>query len=420
MVIAVHSMRMGHSALPLIDTNLRYAATSNAPRGLVMGATAAAVAPSTIKPMNEQAWSNRVGEEYNQIFQSAAQATLRAGRAREMRSRSQRLGLVDPGHLADKASQLWGSDGANRLETLARQAAFRLTTGGVSALQASMHSRDPLERHLLYSKMAELLGEDDAAAQKGLEQSVLQLKHHHGDELLALSNTAETFSTLHDTQIHKEGDASAAEGLRRIYLDAGRMPGDSVITPLNLARGLLEKVEHSSFETALKKLGEGVLADLRSPQPSRHAERVGVALTNAGAFMTVRMALGISKDLRVRLSSQGTKLRQSDAQIACKLLESAEEGCASMVDLGGSIFGQDQAPAAMANANVLTSLRQAVTSMPTTWWAKDQEGARFQLLEDIDQRMSILKDPANDPAEQIAIRLRAQLSDSSLTPETQR
>ena len=179
-------MRMSHSALPSIDSSRRFGVSANSSIGVALGVTAASVAPSVIKPMNEQAWENRVGQEHAHIFQSAAQSHLRSSKARELRSRAQRLGLIDPGHLAEKAFQLWGSNGENRLETLARQAAFRLSTGGISALQSSMHSRDPLERHLLLSKMAELLGQNDTRAHEGLEQSVSQLRQHHGDELLAL------------------------------------------------------------------------------------------------------------------------------------------------------------------------------------------------------------------------------------------
>jgi hypothetical protein len=408
---------MSHGAISPQDVNRRYGGLTNASlAGKAVGITPNAVAASVIKPMNEQAWTNRVGDEFNHIFQSAAQAQARAMHARQMRSRAHRLGLVDPGHLAEKATQLWGSNGGSRLENLARQAAFRLTTGGVTALQTVLHPRDPLERHLLLSKMSEYLGSDQSPAQQDLERSVQQLHQQHGDELLALNNSAAAFAQLNDAS---PAATATAAGLRSIFLDAGRMPGDAVITATRLAKGLLEKFDGQTFESALRQLGEGVLADLRSPQPSRHAERVGVALTNAGAFMTVRMSLGVARDLKTRLASQGKMLPQSEPRIACTLLESAESGCADAPSFCGALFGTERASEASGNLEVLSSLRQTVQAMPNTWWTADSESSRFQLLEDLDVRMSVLGASGKSPEKDLASRLRERLAANALPEGTQ-
>lgn len=393
------------------------AAAALAASSSAAAAYAAATAAGNLKPVNEQAWSHRVGEEFSHVFQSAAQSHLRHARSREARSRAQRLGLVDPGHLAEKALQLWGPGGEERLDALARQALYRLTAGGSSSLNASLQPRDPLERHLLLSKMAEHLGHEDSPAQRELALSVQQLHEHHGDELLALDNSAPAFAKLHPPAAAPEAEADAATSLRRLYLDAGRTAGDAVVSPNKLARGLLERFEADRFEPALRQLGQGVLADLRSQQPSRHAERVAVALANAGAFMNVRRALGIARELRLRLKALSQDVGGSEAQLASKLLEESDEGCASAHAFAASLLGAQAGDQCLGRSGPLSCLRHAVTCMPAAWWPEAGQPARLQLLEDLDARLRRLSDSGATPASGIESRLRSAAAGQPLAPQ---
>jgi hypothetical protein len=416
---------MAQSSSVNLDAAMRrYGPTAAGAAAALSASTSAAAAYAAttgavnLKSMNEQAWSNRVGEEFSHVFQSAAQSHLRHARSREARSRAQRLGLVDPGHLAEKALLLWGAGGEERLDALARQALYRLTAGGSSSLNTSLQPRDPLERHLLLSKMAEHLGHEDSPAQRELALSVQQLHEQHGDELLALDNSAPAFAKLHPQAAAPEAATDdAAAGLRRVYLEAGRTVGDAVVSPNKLARGLLERFDADRFEPALRQLGEGVLADLRSSQPSRHAERVAVALANAGAFMNVRRALGISRELRLRLKASSQDVGASDAQLASKLLEASDEGCASAHAFAAGLLGAQAGEQCLGRSALLSCLRHAVTCMPAAWWPEAGLPARLQLLEDLDARLRRLSDSGATPASGIESRLRSAAAGQPLAPQ---
>lgn len=406
------------SSLPIDNSTRRYASAATGAAASLATSYSAQAAQAAgalmMKPVNDLAWSNRVGEEYSHIFQSAVQSHLRHARSREARSRSQRLGLVDPSHLAEKALQLWGSGGDERLEALARQALYRLTTGGSTSLNASLQPRDPLEQHLLLSKMAEHLGHDeDSPAQRELRLSLQQLQEHHGDELAALERGAPAFAKLHEAaapgsaQATNDPAANPAAALRRIYLDAGRTEGDAVVSPNKLALGLLARFDADRFEHALRQLGEGVLADLRSPLPSRHASRVAVALSNAGAFMNVRRALGISRELRLRLNAHSQDIEDSEGRLASKLLEVSEQGCASATGFADGLLGEPRGGQCLSRQGSLSCLRHAVGCMPAAWWPDSCGPARLQLLEDLDMRLRRLRDSGATPASGAESRLRA-------------
>lgn len=407
------------SSLPIDTSTRRYASAAIGAAASLATAYSAQAAQAAgallMKPVNDLAWSNRVGEEFSHIFQSAVQSHLRHARSREARSRSQRLGLVDPSHLAEKALQLWGSGGEERLEALARQALYRLTTGGSTSLNASLQPRDPLEQHLLLSKMAEHLGHDeDSPAHRELQLSLQQLQEHHGDELAALERGAPAFAKLHEAaavpgspRAANDPAASPAAALRRIYLDAGRTEGDAVVSPNKLALGLLARFDADRFELALRQLGEGVLADLRSPLPSRHASRVAVALSNAGAFMNVRRALGISRELRLRLNAHSQDIEDSEGQLASKLLEVSEQGCASATGFADGVLGEPRGGQCLSRHGSLSCLRHAVGCMPAAWWPESGGPARLQLLEDLDMRLRRLSDSGATPASGVESRLRA-------------
>ncbi len=408
------------SSLPIDTSTRRYACAAIGAAASLATAYSAQAAQAAgalmMKPVNDLAWSSRVGEEFSHIFQSAVQSHLRHARSREARSRSQRLGLVDPSHLAEKALQLWGSGGEERLEALARQALYRLTTGGSTSLNASLQPRDPLEQHLLLSKMAEHLGHDeDSPAHRELQLSLQQLQEHHGDELAALERGAPAFAKLHEATAApglaqaaaNDPAANPAAALRRIYLDAGRTEGDAVVSPNKLALGLLARFDADRFELALHQLGEGVLADLRSPLPSRHASRVAVALSNAGAFMNVRRALGISRELRLRLNAHSQDIEDSEGQLASKLLEVSEQGCASATGFADGVLGERRGGQCLSRPGSLSCLRHAVSCMPPAWWPESGHPARLQLLEDLDMRLHRLSDSGATPASGAESRLRA-------------
>lgn len=378
----------------------------------LIAARAAESAPSRsgAKAMSEPVWNGRVGnDEFAEIFQSAAQGAKRAAQSRQLQARAQRLGMFEPADLGNKAREVWGASGEKKLDASARNAAFQLSVGGATALKRVLQHMDPLERLLVLSKVSEYLGPGDTQAHNDLEMAVLQLKEHHDDEIIALKNSAAAFANLRETGPEENPSADSATGLRSVYLDAGRMPGDTVISPQKLARSLMEKCDESKFEAALDQLGAGVLADLRSPQPSRHALRVGVALTNAGALMTVRTAMGIAKDLRGRLASNGKDLEKSNPEIVCAMLDESAGGCSSSNALCNSLFGEGAASRALGSPSALTSVRQAVQATPDSWWPSDNKGSKLKLLDDIDSRISALGEYGKNPSVEVASRLRAKL-----------
>ena len=360
--------------------------------------------------MSESSWSGRVGSnEFAEIFQSAANGAKRAAHARALVSRARQLGMFEPSELAEKARQLWGSGGEKKLDASARQAAFQLSTGGIRALQQALESKDPLERLLILSKVSEYLGPDDSSASDDLQNAVLLLRQRHGDEILALSNSASSFAKVRETDNPAEQTADAASGLRSVYLDAGRMPGDAVISPQKLAQNLIDQCGESNFSSALEQLSAGVLADLRSSQPSRHALRVGVALTNAGAFTAVRIALGLAKELRGRLAGAGITLDKADPNVACKLLQESAGGCSGSRALCNAIFGEAIVAKATKSPVAMSIVRQVVQSTPDSWWPADKNGAKLKLLNDIDSLLSVLGDAGSSPQAEAASKLRAML-----------
>lgn len=407
MAVSRHLKRMANDlSLPLDRTLLRasnlMALDSAAKAADLQGQTA-------LRSLNERSWSDRVGDEFSQLFQSAAQAQSRASLAREMRSRSQRLGLVDPNQLADMAARLWGPGGENKLDTLARQAAFRLNASGMAGLEASLSARDPMERQLLLSKMAEHIGRNDVSSERLLQSAARNLQTRHGDELKALHNSAAAFDVLHHMDAPDADKAAGASKLRGIFLDAGRTAGDAVVSAPKLASELLAKFDGPQFEVALMQLGEGVLADLRSAYPSQHAERVAAALTNSGAFMNVRKALGLSRRMRSQLAALGEPLENSDAHVATKLLEEAEVGCADASTWAKSLLGAQQGDRLLNNGAALTSLRSTVTDTPLSWWSDQHQSARFQLLEELDNLASALNRTDQAIGSSIQKRLRASM-----------
>ncbi len=371
---------------------------------------------TTLRSVNERAWSDRVGDEFSQLFQSAAQSQSRAAMAREMRSRSQRLGLLDPSLLAEMAARLWGASGENKLDALARQAAFRLNSSGLAGLETSLSPRDPMERQLLLSKMAEHIGRNDAASERILQSAARNLQARHGDELKALHNSAPAFDVLHHMDAPDPSKAAGASELRSIFLDAGRTAGDAIISAPKLANQLLAKFDGPQFEVALMQLGEGVLADLRSMHPSQHAERVSAALTNSGAFMNVRKALALSRRMRAQMAAQGEAIENSDAFVATKFLEEADAGCSEASRLTRSLVGDEQAERMLAHGGALTCLRQSMSDMPLSWWS--DQPARLKLLDDLDDLTNALNRPDQTLAFSIQKRLRADLPVQRIVEQT--
>ena len=378
----------------------------------LIAARAAESAPgrSGAKAMSEPAWKGRAGvDEFAEIFQSAAQGVKRAAQSRQLQAKAQQLGIFEPADLGNKAREVWGAAGEKKLDASARNAAFQLSSGGATALKHALQQMDPLEKLLVLSKVSEYLGPGNSQAHDDLEMAVLQLKEHHDDEIIALKNSATAFASLRETGPEQAPSADSTTGLRSVYLDVGRTPGDSVVSPQKLAHSLLEKCDEGKFEAALDQLGAAVLADLRTPQPSRHALRVGVALTNAGAFTTVRTALGIAKELRGRLASTGKDLEKSNPEVVCALLDESAGGCSNSKALFSSLFGEGAATRALGSPSTLTSVRQAVQATPESWWPSDNKGAKLKLLDDIDSRVSVLGDSVRNPSAEIESRLRAKL-----------
>jgi hypothetical protein len=296
------------------------------------------------------------------------------------------------------------------LDALARNAAFQFGSGGAKALQQVLRQMDPLEQLLILSKVSEYLGGGDTPAHEDLETSVQRLTEKHGDEIVALKNSAMAFGKLRDVETDQSPSNDPVSGLRSVYLDAGRTPGDSVISPQKLAQSLLEMCDESRFEVALEQLAAGVLADLRSSQPSRHALRVGVALTNAGAFMAVRAALGIAKELRGRLASAGKSLEASDPAVACKLLQESSGGCSTFKALCNAIFGNSASAPVIGSTPILSAIRHVVESIPNSWWPADNNGAKFKLLAEIDSLLSGLGDSARNLSADVASLQREKLA----------
>lgn len=360
---------------------------------------AAAQAPlqqqPSMKPLNERAWADKVGSEYSQLFQEAAQAQSRAMTARNTLSRSQRSGMMDPSQLAQLSTQLWGAQGENKLDALARQALFRMSTSGLAGLEACLHPRDPLERMMLLSKMSELMGGGDSASQQMLQTVTRDLQDRHGDEIKALKNSADSFDVMHHTNAAGAKDDAGATALRSIYLSAGRTTGDAILSAPKLATQLLAKFDGAQFELALMQLGEGVLADLRSAHPSRHSERVSAALTNSNVFVSIRTALRLSQKMRSRLASLGEEVETTDPFMATKFLEEADRGCAEANQLARSLVGDSQAERMLQNRETLACLREIGLEIPLPWWP--DLAPRLKLLADLDKLAESFNRPDHGP-----------------------
>ncbi len=382
---------------------------ANPLRSLVTGQAAQQL---TMTPLNARAWTDRVGSEYSQLFQEAAQAQSRAMTARNTLSRSQRSGMLDPSQLTNLSTQLWGAQGEAKLDALARQALFRMNASGLAGLEACLYPRDPLERMMLLSRMSELIGREDSASQRMLQTAGRDLQDRHGDEIKALENSTGAFDVMHHTDAAGANKAAGATDLRLIYLNAGRTAGDAILSAPKLATQLLAKFDGAQFELALMQLGEGVLADLRSACPSRHSERVSAALTNSNVFTNIRTALGLSRKMRTRMASLGEEVEATDPYLATKLLEEADRGCAEAHQLARSLVGDSQADRMLQNRDALTCLRQSGFEIPMPWWS--DPAARLKLLADLDKLADSFNRPDHAPGFSFQERLRNGLQKDRL------
>ncbi len=357
-----------------------------------------------IRTLNEGDYLQRNGDEFSELFKSSATTHQNVLKSRH-RSTLEQQGFIDQKELPDRVSQLWGSAGEKKLDTLARDATFKLRHGGRSALNQALQKRNPLERLLLLSKMSALIDPQDTASRQDLELALKNLYTQHSDEIKTLERKATPFAKLTTTP-PQESDL--------INLEAHRTTGDAVISAIKLAKGLLKKFDPQNFETALHQFNTSVLVELRKSNATRHTTRASVALTNSSAFMTVRKALFMAKELRERLAAKGLRTNATDAQLASALLEECEAGACEPSQMLGNLLGEQDGQTVMDNPHLLMDMQYTVNNTPLSWWPESLETSRFQLLEKISTHIEALNEctqPAR--AAQREQQLRAQSHEKS-------
>jgi hypothetical protein len=346
---------------------------------------------------SEAEYQEATGREHSELFKATEERQKQNHQSRAQ-LRDAKRPLLNSSEIKDKAQQLWGDKGQDKLQQLADRALHTLKEGGASALRALRSGLPPLEQFLLLSKMGERLGEGDSAAHKDIEEASLQLQLQHGPEIKRLLAAGTPMANLGE-----EAPPPPNEAMKSLRSDAARSTGDAVLSAAKLIPLLVEKFGAKDFEASLERMSKsGVLDALKKSHPTREVNRVRIAMTNGAALNTVRKAFNwASKRMRPRLAAGGMRLNpDDDAKVAGTLLEQCAMGVNNPGQLAGSLFGSDNGQRIMDSPDLLDALRHGVKSTPENWWPQDKKGKapeRLQVLEMIDKRISGLQDSGIRP-----------------------
>jgi hypothetical protein len=379
---------------------------------------------SKVEQIDLEVHHEQNGQEHLKNFTNFSQAKRAQTEAR-LRMQGDRRRTMNPGQLKGKATELWGDQGEEKLATLAREGLFKLRGSGQQnsyspeALQSSLKERSPYERFLILSKMSSVLAPGTSPERTNLEEAVAQLHEHHGDEVIAAERAAPAFAKL------DEVSETGSQDLHALYLNAGRTTGDAVVTARKLAEGLMAKFGAKNFDTALQQITRTVSSELIQMQPTRHATRVQVAMTNSAAFDTVRKAAGLvglkrSNGLRQMLAADGLKTEKTDGEVAVGLLQQCEQGTNDPHQFAQALFGEESR-IVLDSSKLLRHLRKCINETPPSWWPPKLENTRFQLLKSINSRLEVLGNSGKQPdfaRKEQTLRAQAKMVPKVEAPKT--
>lgn len=348
------------------------------------------------------------------------------GQARHNRvSLAERLGQRKPGRLpmrrTSNATHLNAADSDEHLDAASSDVLGALHSGGRSDLEDRLaDSYDALERHALLRYARAKVDESDFSPtekerlKNDLKGMLDELMDKHGDVIRAGLENKEAFESALGKMDALSAGSKAEDHtgslteLRALY--GSRSPGKTEmgLTPMGLAKSLVERFGAANFIGALGGLRSKMAADFRTRPADRPGPRLWLSLTDASSFNVVQTSFALAGDLRRDLSARAKVVgKANQAETALALLGATEPGRGRA----------DPLVAHIADSKLLDALQQmylyrltgqAVEKMPMTAWPKDS-AQRANLLDELRTLASDVCDKmprAATAAEQLEQKMR--------------
>lgn len=283
---------------------------------------------------------------------------------------------------------------------------------------------DPLERHaLLRYARAKVEESDFSQTEKDrlkneLNGMLAELMDRHGDTIRVGLKNKESFESALGTMdalstgSSAESHTGSLSELRALYGSRSDGKNEMGLTPMGLAKSLMERFGADNFVSALGGLRSKMASEFRT-RPATHAgPRLWLSLTDAASFNAVQTSFALAGDLRRDLSESAKVVgKASQAETALALLGATEQGRGRAEPLVGHI----------ADSKTLTPLQQmqlyrltrlAVEKLPLTAWPKDLPAQRMNLLDELRMLAANVCDKmsrAATPAEQLEQKMRGKV-----------
>ncbi len=258
-----------------------------------------------------------------------------------------------------------------------------LKTQGVTALQQSIATRDPLERQALLRNLLESMDSGDSLL-ADLQALAETDERDSADALKGLANAAGALAGQGKVGPQAADDAGA---LRQVFA-AFAPPAGSLREPLKsdgLASELLQRFGAEGFESALKRLHDGALQDIRSPTKSPIGPRVLMAMADSSACALVREVVSLTRKFSQAAQTVCTDLAAAGNMVP-NVLRLSAAGQSRAQDWATQLLGDTQAGYLLSSASGLGALRRLVECVPLSLWPPVALPDRLQLLGDIDTR----------------------------------
>jgi hypothetical protein len=361
---------------------MSFTITPNSPAthaGLVASVHPGVAAPSAPTALSAAQWTDRAAGGEPDIFKEMQQSHAKGSVSQAARQATQRATA------AIMAQRLWGPAARQHLAAVMPALQALLKAQGVEALQQTLANHDPLERQALLGSLLEGMDAGDAQL-TDLQAFADADERDNADALKGLGNAAGALASKGTAGSQTAGDVGA---LRQIFADFAP-PAGSLREPLKsdgLASELLSRFGADGFESALKRLHDGALQDLKSPSQSPIGPRVLMAMADSSAFAMVREVVSLTRKFSQSAQTACTGLAAAAASdMVPGVLTLSAAGQSRAQDWATQLLGNTQADRLLASASGLSALRQLVESVPLSLWPSAALPNRLQLLGDIDTR----------------------------------
>lgn len=271
-----------------------------------------------------------------------------------------------------------------------------LRSGGRSGLEERLSdSYDPLERHALLEYTRAKVDESDFSEaeknrlKKDLDGMLAELDGKHGDEIgIGQKNKVAFESALGEMNAlsagsHAHDHAGSLTQLRALYGSRGNGKTEMGLTPMGLAKSLIDKFGAGNFIGALGGLRSKMASDFRNKPADRAGPRLWLSLTDAASFNVVQSSFALAGDLRRDLSERAKVVgKGTQAETAVALLGVTEQGRGRADPLLSQI-ADIKTLDEKQKMQLFALTRQAVEKMPMTAWPKDVPAQRMNLLDEL-------------------------------------